>query len=150
MSIQFSLGIISSVDIHAVPVSVGDGAAIFHYDGQLVGEFYNIKDDTVIQWSQVSGVPVTFTSPLNEETITFTSNDLDKKVFKCCTNPGTDAELCALAEFYHFPVDWTNKMDVFDNKSSSIHDPNALTLADFDAFNFRLLKYFLHTVPMPT
>lgn len=108
MSIQFSLGIISLVELTSVPVRVADGSAVFHFDGHLVAEFDGLKPETVIQWTQIEGLPVTFLSPLNEGEIYFTSNDLDKKVFICCTNPGTDAEICTKAEFYHFPVSWVD------------------------------------------
>lgn len=106
MSLGFSLGIIRALDLVAVPVTVQDGSAIFHYEGVLTAVFQDLREDTVIQWTQVSGLPVAFTSPLNEAVLTFTSNDLDKKEFVCCTNPGTDAEICSKAEFYHFPVSW--------------------------------------------
>lgn len=132
MSIQFSLGTISLVELVAVPVTVADGSAIFHYDGKLTAVFDGIKDDTVIQWTQIEGLAVTYTSPLNEAEITFTSNDLDKKVFICCTNPGTDAEICARAEFYHFPVSWVDGKVIGNSISlGTLSNPDYPSAVDF-------------------
>lgn len=140
MSIQFSLGIIRVLDLKAVPVSVMDGSAIFHHEGSLHGEFTGLKDDTVIQWTQISGVPVTFIGGTSGESIQFVTSDLDQKEFICCTNPGTDAELCAKATFYHFPVDFYEANVSVNRSTGVIPVPKDLTEDLFSNLKYRGLS----------
>jgi hypothetical protein len=92
----------------AVPVALKPAFSIFTYDGSMSAEFEGLTEDTVIQWSQTGGVAVVYTSDQASATITFTSTELDRKEFTVCTNPGTSVEMCAVAGFFHFPLDMTD------------------------------------------
>jgi hypothetical protein len=128
MSLSFSLGIIRAADIKAVPVQIDDSSGVFKYAGSLHATFINIQPDTIIQWSQLSGDPVTYLNSLDEDHIEFTTTDLGTKTFRCCTNPGTDAELCSVASFYHFPVELEQGQRFSSGKSATfVQSTHALT-----------------------
>lgn len=118
MSLSFSLGIIRAANIKAVPVQVDDASGVFKFEGSLHAVFTNLQEDTVIQWSQLTGEPVTFLTPLDGSDIAFTTTELGTKTFRCCTNPGTDSEICAVASFYHFPVDILQGHAFYSGKTS--------------------------------
>lgn len=95
--------------IQVIPVVVPDVGAILSGSGSMTAYFPNGQTTPPLIWEQVSGVPVTFTSSLDEPTITFTSNDLNAKEFKCTTNP-TDA-IAAYSDtglFLSYPIDVEN------------------------------------------
>lgn len=95
--------------IEPIPIIVPDGYSILSGDGSMTAIFPNGQTTPPLLWEQVSGVPVTFTSPLDEPTITFTSTDLAFKEFKCTTYP-TDpiAARFDIGKFFSYPLDTEN------------------------------------------
>jgi len=112
--------------LEAVKVELNTTANTFGYNGSMTVILPDGEDPNTIvfHWEQIAGTAVTFTSPLNEQTITFTAPDLVRKKFKVCTNYGSNVEQCAIAEFLHFPneiIDRSSR-DTFINvkKTNSI------------------------------
>jgi hypothetical protein len=94
-----------STSIETLPIELNTGSNLFVYSGSMTAVIQGELGNNSITWEQVEGDPVTYTSSLDGLTITFTTTDLNRKVFKVYTNKGTPLEQSAIAEFVHFPVE---------------------------------------------
>ena len=87
-----------------VPIIVPDQFSLFQNASEM---HCQVQGDpgTPILWSQVSGSPVTFTSALDVNPVTFTTASLGTQEFKCVTNPNTNYEMEDIGKFFHYPID---------------------------------------------
>jgi len=105
--INLKLGLVVKLHLVAVPVRVPDKFDVLALSGTMEAIITGSPSTNVI-WEQLEGTPVTFTTPLNQLSIGFTTTDYEYKLFKCTTNPNTDVERSAVGHFYHYPVDTLN------------------------------------------
>jgi hypothetical protein len=94
-----------SSSIETLPIELNTGSNLFVYSGSMTAVIQGELGNNSITWEQIDGEPVTYTSSTDGLTITFTTTDLNRKVFKVYTNKGTPLEQSAIAEFVHFPVE---------------------------------------------
>ena len=99
-----NLGIIKGV-WGTTPVRVYDAGELWVYRGSMRAEIEGDLGATTLTWVQLTGDPVTYTSSTDGLTITFTTTDLQSKVFRCYTNKGTPNEAYDDGTYYHNPID---------------------------------------------
>ena len=99
-----NLGIIKGV-WGTTPVRVYDAGELWVYRGSMTAEIEGDLGTTTLTWVQLTGDPVIYTSSTDGLKITFTTTDLQSKVFRCYTNKGTTNEAYDDGTYYHNPID---------------------------------------------
>jgi hypothetical protein len=96
---------VQKVKADLVPVTLHDTFNVFVPSGVMTAIAPTSDSSTLWQWEQLEGTPVSYTSTLNTDTITWNSTDLERKRFQVWTNRGTINEQTTTAYFLHYPLD---------------------------------------------
>ena len=114
-----NLGVIKGI-WGSVPIRVYDNGELWVYSGSMTAEIEGDVNTTTLTWVQLTGEPVTYTGPVNGLTITFTTTDLQSKVFRCYTNKGTPSEAYDDGTYYHHPIEVIVTNDPYDGTTSKL------------------------------
>lgn len=87
------------------PIDALDTYSLWIYSGTLRSTISGSTTGINIHWEQLTGDPVTFTSPIDQLDVTFTSSNLLNKTFRVYTNKGSAFEEYDDCTFYHHPID---------------------------------------------
>ena len=88
------------------PVTGFDNFELWKLYGDMTCTIVGSIDTANITWVQTGGTPVTFTTPINQTHVEFTTTDLTDKYFTVYTNKGTQIEEADECVFYHHPIDY--------------------------------------------
>jgi len=118
-----------------------DGVAVCDLEFTLTAEVIGDLQGNVFEWEQISGSPVTFTTPTNELSVTYNQTTFDDKTFRFYLNRGTGFE-----EFDDVTV-FGSPTDSVTNVVSS--DKTSILISEAEFFrDDNLLLHFITNYPI--
>jgi len=116
-----------------------DGVAVCDLDFTLTAEIIGDIQGNTFEWQQISGSPVTFTTPLNELSVSYSQTIFDDKTFRFFINRGTGFEKFDDVVVYGSPVDIIKHTQSSHNNLINIH---ASEIFRDDDFTLRLITNY--------